>query len=60
MEDKDEFHLNNFMYGAPTMEFVLQNGEEYMELIKKTQQDSAELQKDLETLRKFTPIFKTK
>lgn len=60
MESKESFSLDNFVTGAPTMEFVLQNGKEYMGLIKKTQQDSAELQKDLETLRKFTPIFKTK
>lgn len=60
MESKESFSLDNFVTGAPTMEFVLQNGEEYMDLIKKAQQDSAELQKDLEQLRRITPIFKIK
>lgn len=60
MEKENEFHLDNFIKGAPSMEFVLQNGKEYMELIKKTQQDSAELQKDLENLANITPVFKTK
>jgi hypothetical protein len=35
MEKENEFHLDNFIKGAPSMEFVLQNGKEYMELIKK-------------------------
>lgn len=60
MEQENEFRLDNMINGAPSMEFVLQNGKEYMYLIKKAQQDSAELQKDLEQLRRITPIFKTK
>lgn len=60
MESKENFSLDNFVTGRPTMEFVLQNGKEYMDLIKKAQQDSAELQKYLEQLRKVTPVFKIK
>lgn len=35
MESKESFSLDNFVTERPIMEFVLQNGEEYMELIKK-------------------------
>ncbi|MQS43945.1 hypothetical protein [Companilactobacillus mishanensis] len=56
----EEFTLESSIYGRASMKIVLQNGNEFMELIKKAQQDSAELQKDLERLQHMNPIFKTK
>ncbi|WP_169922442.1 hypothetical protein [Lactobacillus terrae] len=55
-----KFNLDSPIYGKPSLELVLQNGDQYMELIKKVQQESAELQKDLEKIRSITPVFKTK
>lgn len=56
----EEFTLESSIYGRASMEIALQNGNEFMDLIKKAQQDSAELQRDLKQLASFTPVFKIK
>jgi len=34
MESKKEFQLDNFIKGQQTMEFILQNGNEFTDLLK--------------------------